>query len=166
MIWNLIMNARLFWKQSTKKFGHHQMHQYQSFSRIPSNFLGKMTAIIDASGKKLMHSFNKWNVKNCRCFNLIEGASSLDLILSAPDISAQTFHYGEISPHVPICPVDVLGHKYISSQWTFQHWYFSAQELILIIFSTDAFARRECSLLLPPVKEGRGIIQLRYAPRS
>jgi hypothetical protein len=38
--------------------------------------------------------------------------------------------------------------------------------IILIIFSTDAFARRECSLLLPPVKEGRGIIQLRYAPRS
>ena len=37
---------------------------------------------------------------------------------------------------------------------------------IIIIFSTDAFARRECSLLLPPVKEGRGIIQLRYAPRS
>ena len=36
----------------------------------------------------------------------------------------------------------------------------------IIIFSTDAFARRECSLLLPPVKEGRGIIQLRYAPRS
>ena len=108
------------------------MHQYQSFSRIPSNFLGKMTAIIDASGKKLMHSFNKWNVKNCRCFNLIEGASSLDLILSAPDISAQTFHYGEISPHVPICPVYVLGHKDISSQWTFQHWYFSAQEFLSI----------------------------------
>ena len=38
--------------------------------------------------------------------------------------------------------------------------------VIIIIFSTDAFARRECSLLLPPVKEGRGIIQLRYAPRS
>ena len=37
---------------------------------------------------------------------------------------------------------------------------------LIIIFSTDAFARRECSLLLPPVKEGRGIIQLRYAPRS
>ena len=37
---------------------------------------------------------------------------------------------------------------------------------VIIIFSTDAFARRECSLLLPPVKEGRGIIQLRYAPRS
>ena len=125
------MNARLFWKQSTKKiWPSSDAYQYQSFSRIPSNFLGKMTAIIDASGKKLMHSFNKWNVKNCRCFNLIEGASSLDLILSAPDISAQTFHYGEISPHVPICPVDVLGHKYISSQWTFQHWYFSAQEFL------------------------------------
>jgi hypothetical protein len=38
--------------------------------------------------------------------------------------------------------------------------------ILIIIFSTDAFARRECSLLLPPVKEGRGIIQLRYAPRS
>ena len=38
--------------------------------------------------------------------------------------------------------------------------------LLIIIFSTDAFARRECSLLLPPVKEGRGIIQLQYAPRS
>ena len=38
--------------------------------------------------------------------------------------------------------------------------------LIIIIFSTDAFARRECSLFLPPVKEGNGIIQLRYAPRS
>ena len=42
----------------------------------------------------------------------------------------------------------------------------SVSLIIIIIFSTDAFARRECSLLLPPVKEGRGIIQLRYAPRS
>ena len=41
-----------------------------------------------------------------------------------------------------------------------------SQVLIIIIFSTDAFARQECSLLLPPVKEGSGIIQLWYAPRS
>ena len=125
MIWILIMNVQ-------KKFGHHQMHQYQSFSRIPSNFLGKMTAIIDASGKKLMHSFNKWNVKNCRCFNLIEGASSLDLILSAPDISAQTFHYGEISPHVPICPWTFWGTRIFPlsghfSTGTFLHRNFWAQ---------------------------------------
>ena len=32
--------------------------------------------------------------------------------------------------------------------------------------TNNNFHRRECSLLLPPVKEGRGIIQLRYAPRS
>ena len=30
-----------------------------------------------------------------------------------------------------------------------------------LLLSTDAFARQECSLLLPPIKKGRGIIQLR-----
>ena len=55
----------------------------------------------------------------------------------------------------------------VDIQITFQ-LYFShtGYSVIIIIFSTDAFARRECSLLLPPIKEGRGIIQLRYAPRS
>ena len=55
------------------------------------------------------------------------------------------------------------------SQWEFfkiSQMFLTIGHNIIIIFSTDAFARRECSLLLPPVKEGRGIIQLRYAPRS
>ena len=49
------------------------------------------------------------------------------------------------------------------SQWEFfkiSQMFLTIGHNIIILFSTDAFARREYSLSLPPVKEGKGIIQL------